>query len=161
MELNKPFIFWIATRHQFCFIFSKYCIGVVSTNNRLVGENHVNTSYIPDWPAVDNIASQIDGCFTPKDCTPRQKVAIIIPYKNREEHLKSLLATLHPMLQRQDTAYCIFVSEQVRSNPNLIFYTVPTTVPNNNCFEQHGPVRIHVIDPNTLIPTRFQFLVGL
>ena len=53
------------------------------------------------------------GCWEPKDCKPRQKVAIIIPYKNREEHLRALLYRLHPMLHRQKTSYCIIVAEQV------------------------------------------------
>jgi hypothetical protein len=52
------------------------------------------------------------GCWEPKDCKPRQKVAIIIPYKNREEHLRALLYRLHPMLHRQKTSYCIIVAEQ-------------------------------------------------
>jgi len=82
-------------------------------SRKLVGENHVNVSFVPDWTTVNTlVGSHVDGCYSPADCNPRQKVAIIIPYKNREEHLKSLLATLHPMLQRQETSYCVFVSEQ-------------------------------------------------
>lgn len=78
----------------------------------LVGDQDVDVSYVPDWETVNSIGLETNGCWSPTSCNPRQKVAIIIPYKNREDHLKALLATLHPMLQRQRTAYCIFVSEQ-------------------------------------------------
>jgi len=40
---------------------------------------------------------------TPFAC--RQKVAIIIPFKDRDAHLKTLLYYLHPMLQRQQIHY--------------------------------------------------------
>ena len=63
------------------------------------------------------------GCFTPPDCTPRQRVAILIPYKDRETHLYSLLNYLHPMLQRQKVQYCVYIIEQVddgRFNKGLI-----------------------------------------
>ena len=36
----------------------------------------------------------INGHFIPKHCTPHSKVAIIIPYRNRLEHLKVFLNTL-------------------------------------------------------------------
>ena len=42
----------------------------------------------------------------------RASTAIIVPYKDREEHLKLLLRYLHPNLQRQQISYCIFIAEQ-------------------------------------------------
>jgi len=41
------------------------------------------------------------GCFKPSSCKSQQKVAILIPYKDREAHLLTLLSFLHPQLQRQ------------------------------------------------------------
>jgi hypothetical protein len=41
------------------------------------------------------------GCFVPKNCEAQQRVAIVIPYKDREENLLTTLLYLHPMLQRQ------------------------------------------------------------
>jgi len=52
------------------------------------------------------------GSWTPQSCVPRHRVAIIIPYRDRELHLRKLLAILHPMLQRQMLQYSIFVVEQ-------------------------------------------------
>ena len=63
------------------------------------------------------------GCYTPPNCVPRQRVAILIPYKDREAHLYSLLNYLHPMLQRQQIQYCVFIIEQVddgRFNKGLV-----------------------------------------
>jgi hypothetical protein len=55
---------------------------------------------------------EIGGRFRPKECIARHKVAIIIPYRDREEHLKILLRNIHPMLERQQLDYGIYVVEQ-------------------------------------------------
>lgn len=52
------------------------------------------------------------GHYQPGDCTARHKVAIIIPYRDRVNHLAVLLHHLHPILQRQQVDYTIFVVEQ-------------------------------------------------
>jgi N-terminal region of glycosyl transferase group 7 len=53
------------------------------------------------------------GKWAPNSCMPRQNIAVIIPYRDREEHLRALLSILHPMLQRQQLQYTIYVVEQV------------------------------------------------
>jgi N-terminal region of glycosyl transferase group 7 len=50
---------------------------------------------------------------SPTLCVARQRLAIIVPFRNRETHLRILLRVLHPMLQRQLIDYTIFVIEQV------------------------------------------------
>ncbi|NP_990533.1 beta-1,4-galactosyltransferase 1 [Gallus gallus] len=52
------------------------------------------------------------GRFAPKDCKALQKVAIIIPFRNREEHLKYWLYYMHPILQRQQLDYGVYVINQ-------------------------------------------------
>ncbi|KAJ1204670.1 hypothetical protein NDU88_000110 [Pleurodeles waltl] len=52
------------------------------------------------------------GHFTPKNCRALQKVALIIPFRNREEHLKYWLHYLHPILQRQQLDYGVYVINQ-------------------------------------------------
>lgn len=80
----------------------------------------IDPSFIPTSQQLDEHLAEFEfesttgGCWTPRDCRPRQRVAIVIPYKNRAEHLAALLYRLHPMLHRQKTAYCIFVAEQVK-----------------------------------------------
>ncbi|XP_034945646.1 beta-1,4-N-acetylgalactosaminyltransferase bre-4-like isoform X3 [Chelonus insularis] len=50
------------------------------------------------------------GC--PLDCIPRYRVAIIIPFRDRAQHLQTLLYHIHPILLRQQIDYQIFVVEQ-------------------------------------------------
>jgi len=52
------------------------------------------------------------GYWYPHNCTARHKVAIVIPYRDRHEHLATLLYHLHPILQRQQLDYRIYVVEQ-------------------------------------------------
>lgn len=53
------------------------------------------------------------GRYTPQDCRALQKVALIIPFRNRDEHLKYWLYYLHPILQRQQLDYGVYVINQV------------------------------------------------
>ncbi|CAG5128656.1 unnamed protein product [Candidula unifasciata] len=62
--------------------------------------------------AKENPGLQPGGRYKPPDCEARHRVAIVIPYRNREEHLKILLKNLHPMLIRQQLDYGIFVIDQ-------------------------------------------------
>ena len=55
---------------------------------------------------------ELGGSYEPTECRPRYNVAIVVPYRDREAHLKAFLANLHPFLQRQQLAYTIFIIEQ-------------------------------------------------
>ncbi|CAK9295830.1 unnamed protein product [Gordionus sp. m RMFG-2023] len=55
------------------------------------------------------------GHWKPQKCISRHKLAIIIPYRDREEHLYKLLASLHSLLKRQEIFYKIYVVEQYGS----------------------------------------------
>nr|XP_010965672.1 PREDICTED: beta-1,4-galactosyltransferase 1 [Camelus bactrianus] len=55
---------------------------------------------------------KLGGRYAPKDCISPHKVAIIIPFRNRQEHLKYWLYYLHPILQRQQLDYGIYVINQ-------------------------------------------------
>ncbi|XP_064489036.1 beta-1,4-N-acetylgalactosaminyltransferase bre-4-like [Ornithodoros turicata] len=57
------------------------------------------------------------GRYTPKECRSRHRVAIIIPYRNRSEHLVEFLNYMHYMLKRQQLDYGIYVVEQAGSDP--------------------------------------------
>ncbi|KAF7251150.1 Beta-1,4-galactosyltransferase 4 [Varanus komodoensis] len=54
----------------------------------------------------------VKGRYHPKDCSAQQRVAILIPHRNREKHLLYLLEYLHPFLQRQQLDYGIYVVHQ-------------------------------------------------
>ena len=63
---------------------------------------------------VENVNNSPGGRHFPAvNCQPRNKVAILIPYRNRDRELRVLLHHLHPILQRQQLSYGIFVIEQV------------------------------------------------
>uniref|UniRef100_A0A8C5CQ43 Beta-1,4-galactosyltransferase n=1 Tax=Gadus morhua TaxID=8049 RepID=A0A8C5CQ43_GADMO len=57
------------------------------------------------------------GYWTPTDCQPRWKVAILIPFRNRHEHLPILLRHLVPVLQRQRLQFAFYVIEQTGTEP--------------------------------------------
>jgi len=52
------------------------------------------------------------GHYIPKECQSEQRLAIIICYRNREQHLKMFLDNIHPFLQKQQLDYTIFVVNQ-------------------------------------------------
>lgn len=55
---------------------------------------------------------ELGGSHRPKSCIALFRVAIIVPYRNREDHLNLFLYNLHPMLVRQQLDYTIFIVEQ-------------------------------------------------
>ncbi|XP_053499270.1 beta-1,4-galactosyltransferase 3 [Ictalurus furcatus] len=52
------------------------------------------------------------GHYRPTDCEPRHHTAIVVPYRNRQSHLRTLLYHLHPFLQRQQIHYGIYIVHQ-------------------------------------------------
>ncbi|XP_047210626.1 beta-1,4-galactosyltransferase 1-like [Girardinichthys multiradiatus] len=55
---------------------------------------------------------QQGGRYKPANCVAKQKVAIIIPFRNRYEHLSHWLHYLHPILIRQQLDYGVYVINQ-------------------------------------------------
>ncbi|XP_033890011.3 beta-1,4-galactosyltransferase 1-like [Acipenser ruthenus] len=84
------------------------------TSPLLVGPLEIEFSQPVDLEDVkkQNPALQLGGRFTPEDCKALQKVAVIIPFRNREEHLKYWLYYLHPILQRQQLDYGVYLIHQ-------------------------------------------------
>ncbi|KAJ8269330.1 hypothetical protein COCON_G00119370 [Conger conger] len=65
-----------------------------------------------DLVRSENPALQDGGRYRPSDCTALRKVAIIIPFRNRDEHLKYWLYYLHPILRRQQLDYGVYIINQ-------------------------------------------------
>ena len=63
----------------------------------------------------DTVLSRVQkgGSYKPRDCQPVDRVAIIIPYRDRKEHLPIFINYIHSFLQRQQLQYGIFVAELV------------------------------------------------
>nr|CDJ93229.1 Metazoa galactosyltransferase domain containing protein [Haemonchus contortus] len=53
------------------------------------------------------------GHYIPDGCKPMNRVAIIIPFRDRESHLHILLNNMHPFLANQMLDYSIIVVEQI------------------------------------------------
>lgn len=70
----------------------------------------------PSFEKLETMYSNLSpgGRFKPPDCIARNKVALIIPYRDREEHLRMFLHNMHPILQRQQLDYGIYVIEEVK-----------------------------------------------
>lgn len=54
---------------------------------------------------------QDGGYFKPRNCEPSDSLAIIVPYRDRAEHLKAFLDYIHPFLQLQQLYYAIYIVE--------------------------------------------------
>ncbi|KAK1799053.1 hypothetical protein P4O66_007318 [Electrophorus voltai] len=80
----------------------------------LVGPLHIEFSTPVNLEQVidQNPNLQDGGRYKPRGCIAQQKVAIIIPFRNRDEHLKFWLFYLHPILQRQQLDYGVYVINQ-------------------------------------------------
>lgn len=81
----------------------------------LVGPLKVELNVDLTWPDVRKKVSfslQKGGRYKPPDCISNCKTAIIIPFRFRHEHLKHWLFFLHPILQRQQLDYGVYVINQ-------------------------------------------------
>ena len=53
------------------------------------------------------------GEWWPSSCTAREKIAVIVPFKNRDHHLPYFTSVIHPFLIKQNVHYRIFIVNQV------------------------------------------------
>ena len=61
---------------------------------------------------------EFGGKYSPKTCKSEQKIAIIIPYRDRLSNLKLFLSNMHPFLINQNLTYGIYLIEPLA---NLTF----------------------------------------
>lgn len=62
---------------------------------------------------IDEI--KIGGSWEPSFCQSQHRIALIVPYMNREKNLNTFIYNIHAYLQRHLLNYTIFVVEQVNS----------------------------------------------
>lgn len=77
-----------------------------------------------------NSSIMTGGRFRPQHCQARHKVALVVPFRNRESQLPLFLQHMHPFLQRQELAYTIFIVEQSGKYVHKQFY------PFNPCLQR-------------------------
>ncbi|CAF1499466.1 unnamed protein product, partial [Adineta ricciae] len=71
-----------------------------------------------------NSSIQLGGHWSPPHCTAHYRVAIIIPYRNRDMQLRIFLNFMHPFLQKQQIDYQIYLiepTEKMKFNRALLF----------------------------------------
>ncbi|XP_035793358.1 beta-N-acetyl-D-glucosaminide beta-1,4-N-acetylglucosaminyl-transferase-like [Anopheles albimanus] len=80
----------------------------------LEGPISVDTTYEPLNVIENRYRNKLQpgGQYTPPDCTARNRVAIIVPYRDREHHLPIFLKNLHQFLMKQQLEYGIYIVEQ-------------------------------------------------
>ncbi|CAM1154401.1 B4GALT4 (predicted), partial [Pycnogonum litorale] len=71
------------------------------------------------WKEIEDMNPDVElgGHHEPKSCTARRNLAIVIPFRDREDNLKKFSTYIHNFLQRQQLNYTIFVVEQVDDYP--------------------------------------------
>lgn len=62
----------------------------------------------------ENSSIKLGGHWVPTHCTARYRVAIIIPYRDRDIQLRIFLNFMHSFLQKQQLDYQIFLIEPVK-----------------------------------------------
>lgn len=80
----------------------------------IVGGVEVETS-VPAWQTIEDNYPMLQngGRYQPPDCEARHRVALIIPFRDRDIHLKIFLNNIHSFLMRQQLDYGIFVIDLV------------------------------------------------
>lgn len=80
----------------------------------IVGGVEVETS-VPAWQTIEDNYPMLQngGRYQPPDCEARHRVALIIPFRDRNIHLKIFLNNIHSFLMRQQLDYGIFVIDLV------------------------------------------------
>ncbi|KAH9512755.1 Beta-1,4-galactosyltransferase 2 [Bulinus truncatus] len=91
-----------------------------------------------------------DGHLIPSNCTPRQKLALIFPYRNRSNHLHILLNNLIPLLIRQQADGCS-VADQSTFNKGVLLnagFSEADKVGSFDCYIVHEVDLIPLNDNN-------------
>jgi hypothetical protein len=86
---------------------SKLKDGQVEVDEREISMPELEKKYSSDF------LSDSGGHWKPPHCKSHSKVAVIIPYRNREKHLRLFLNHMHSFLRKQLLDYAIYVIEEV------------------------------------------------
>ncbi|MGH0124658.1 UNVERIFIED_CONTAM: hypothetical protein FKN15_036731 [Acipenser sinensis] len=62
--------------------------------------------------AERNPLVSLGGMYQPPSCQALHHTALIVPYRNRPAHLRTLLYHIHPFLQRQQLHYRVYIIHQ-------------------------------------------------
>ena len=86
-----------------------------SSTRIIVNTTVMEIEAIEQLDEVSKLDIGLGGQWKPKNCTPRHRVAIIVPYRDRLDSLKLFLRHMLPFLARQQLDYGIYLIEPVKS----------------------------------------------
>lgn len=78
-------------------------VGPVENSYTLLSYDRLGTLY----PSLEP-----GGLWRPPNCSARHRVALVVPYRDRDDHLRIFLRNIHAFLQRQQIDYGVYVVEQ-------------------------------------------------
>lgn len=64
---------------------------------------------------LKNLPIREGGLSSPIECKSRHRVALIVPFRDRDSNLKIFLNNLHPLLVKQQLDYGIFLIEPIQN----------------------------------------------
>lgn len=102
-----------------CKMLVDFIIISIQINFLLDGRVSVRTYPVPSILELEKRFTwlQPGGHWAPPRCRVDKKVAIVVPYRGRGEHLLLFLQHIHPFLRRQQLDYTIFLVEQDGNGP--------------------------------------------
>jgi len=84
-----------------------------SNTRRTIKHDPLPFSTIQELVKKEQKDLSLGGRWAPKTCQARYKVAIVIPYRDREDNLKIFLNNIHPFLSKQQLEYGIYIVEPI------------------------------------------------
>ena len=81
--------------------------GKVKIEEHALSEQELENKFSNQFPASSG------GHWKPKECDSRNKVAIIVPFRDRHLHLRIFLNHMHQFLLKQNIEYRIYIIEEV------------------------------------------------
>jgi hypothetical protein len=136
-------------------ISSNYCPPVPPDLQGPIVVNEVPDDFSLQINSSYHLDVKFGGYYQPKSCIARHKVAIIVPYRDREEILRHFLFHTHQILQRQQLDYRIFICEQAFNKTfnkgivmNGCFKEILKLQPDTPCFVMHDVDLLLIDDRN-------------
>lgn len=90
----------------------------------------------------------------------QDRLAVLIPYRDRPEHLQNLLAVLSPYLRKQGTAHDVFVLEQVVARPVSSLSQPPPDAVHDACAPSFASQTLIAVPPKPTQSDKYLFNKG-
>ena len=74
---------------------------------------NVQRPFTPEVIAALHPDVELGGYWSPPDCRARQKIVVIVPYRDRAQDMSFFLPNIHTFLKKQMLSYRIYFIEQV------------------------------------------------